>query len=214
MSRQSHPSLFQEVPVTPKPLPTAKELDLLRADFLKAPKYEDGRPNVFGLDNKVLKGASNTLANDNSIVLSHVEKSTLTLAFFSKQNVENLQVLIKNAVKLETGLVIDEQSNNELLLVLKYIFITYSNPPPPFTIRLSQQEKTQLSKIYTAEIDRLNNLVVKYIVPRVVSELESHILYLRDASAPISIIEQPENVSAKGTRNYRSQFDVLTGQDF
>ena len=206
MADKYHPNMFQDVNESETP-----KLQLLANERLSI-----FPPNTDILDLKSqgsyrLSTTSQKLSKDNTYrALPRHQKTPLTSAFFSAKNVNNLQKLLKIKVKEITSLWIDDQSVEHLLDVMRYIYITYARHPIDFTSKdLSKQPK--LSQIYTAEIKRLNDITVKYSAPRIVTELQSHLYYLRDTSTSISVLENPVNTSISGQRQYREKTDVLAG---
>jgi hypothetical protein len=132
--------------------------------------------------------------------------------FFSKDNVENLQNLIRFAVFKQTNEIIDKQSENELLIIMRSIFLTYPNFPPEFKKGMSLEQINYIKSEYQKEVNRLNEIIVNETVPDIVSQIKQYKDYLRDSSR-VSYIETPSDTSIKGQRQYRSITEVLTGYD-
>lgn len=138
-------------------------------------------------------------------------ETLLTFLFFSEDNIKNLQKLIKMLVFKQVQKVIDNQSNTELLIIMRSIFLAYSEHPLLIDESMSAQVKKKLLDVYTIEVDRLNQLVLDETVPLIISQLQQYLTYLYDASTPLHVMEKPLNTSVSGTRNYRSQTQVLLG---
>ena len=156
--------------------------------------------------------------NDNQLTGSNTRhlfknlygETLLTFLFFSKKNVSNIQSLIRYSVFKESGNSIDNQSVNELLIIMRSIFLDYSAHPPPITEEMSSVFKNELLKQYTKEVSRLNEIVVNTIVPKIVSQIVSYMYYLKDSSeSPLGNSINPVNVSTE--RKLRSITNVLTG---
>jgi hypothetical protein len=162
----------------------------------------------FTVDDKTLKGS-----NTNSVFKNLYGETLLTFLFFSQKNIDNIQKLIRMLVYKHTKEVIDDQSNTELLVIMRSIFLTYSNHPKLIDESMSDQERKQLLVQYTDEVDRLNQLVIDSTVPLIVSQLQQYMIYLSDSSSPLRVIEKPLSTSVKGTKNYRSQTQVLLGSE-
>jgi hypothetical protein len=137
--------------------------------------------------------------------------SLLTDLFFSQKNINNIQNVIRYLVFRETNEIIDKQSINELLVVMRAIFFEYSAHPPIITINMSEQQKQQLLLEYTKEVDRLNQIVFNSVIPKLISQLQQYLDYLRDASEQPKQMERSKNESIKGKKEYRSVTQVLTG---
>lgn len=171
--------------------------------------------NILDISNKGnyrLTPNSERLVKDNTgIALPRHESTPLTSAFFSKTNINNIQNLLRRIVFGQTQLVIDDQQINELMKIMRYIYLTYSNHPPMFDKKVPMNKQLALSVAYTDEIIRLNKLTLEYIVPKLVNELQAHLNYLRDASSPIQPLGRPVNTSITGQREYRPITEIFTG---
>lgn len=132
--------------------------------------------------------------------------------FFSKENVENVQNLIRYSVFKLTKDTIDLQSENELLIVMRSVFLSYPNFPSEFKEGMKKEQIELLKLEYKKEINRLNEIVVNETVPDIVSQIKQYKDYLKDSST-VSYIETPKDTSIKGQRQYRSVTEVLTGFD-
>lgn len=152
-------------------------------------------------------------SNTNSVFKNLYGETLLTFLFFSQKNVQNIQKLIRMVVYKHTKEIIDQQSNSELLVIMRSIFLAYSQHPKLIDESMSETEKKRLLNLYTKEVDRLNLLVIDTCVPLVVSQLQQYLVYLNDASSPLRVMEKPLSTSVKGTKSYRSQTQVLLGGD-
>lgn len=141
-------------------------------------------------------------------------ETLLTFLFFSKKNIENIQNVVKFIVNREIGYVIDNQSMTELLIIMRAIFLEYSFHPKLITENMPEKEKQLLLKKYTEEVSRLNTIVINQIVPKIVSQVQQYIDYLRDASQQPYQMDNPKNDSVQGQKQYRSATQVLLGGDF
>ena len=141
-------------------------------------------------------------------------ETPLTFAFFSNKNIQNIQNLIKYVVNKEMGYVVDNQSTNELMIIMRSIFLEYSLHPKLIDESMSDEEKKILIQKYTQEVDRLNKIVINSIVPKIISQIQQYIDYLKDASQQPYQMDKPENVSVQGQKQYRSTTQVLFGGDF
>jgi hypothetical protein len=135
----------------------------------------------------------------------------LTDMFFSKTNIENIQNVIQYLVFKNSNYVIDKQSYNELMIIMRSVFLEYSNHPTLLTDDMSHQETQLLLQKYKNEVTRLNEIVFNAIVPKIISQLQQYIDYLRDASQQPQQLERSKNESIKGQKQYRSITQVLTG---
>lgn len=174
-----------------------------------------------GLKNLSSPGTYNLTENDESVSgsnTSHLFKNLygetlLTFLFFSSDNIENLQNHIRFLVYKNTDQIIDKQSNNELMIIMRSIFLSYSSHPLLIDSTMSDNQKNILLKQYTDEINKLNELCLNEIVPRVVSQLQAYLDYLKDCSNPRKIMEKPISDNRTGMRQLRSVLSVLAGSD-
>lgn len=162
----------------------------------------------FTIDDNKLNGS-----NTNSMFKNLYGETLLTFLYFSQQNIDNIQKLSKMLVFKHTNKIIDNQSNTELLVVMRSTFLAYSSHPKLIDESMSDDIKKVLLKQYTSEVDRLNQLVISSTVPLIISQLQQYLVYLYDASNPLSVMEKPVSTSVKGTKSYRSQTQVLLGGD-
>ena len=108
------------------------------------------------------------------------EESPVSNIFFSQGNIENIQKLIRYRVNKETGKVIDRQSNNNLVIIMRSIFLQYGDA--------SLTTKEALIK----EIRNLNDRVANFSVDRIVSQLGQHDTYLKDISSMPRPLDHPK----------------------
>jgi tetrahydromethanopterin S-methyltransferase subunit H len=96
---------------------------------------------------------------------------------------------------------------------MRALFLEYSLHPKLITDKMSEQESAELLKKYTTEVSRLNTIVVNQVVPKIISQIQQYVDYLRDASTQPYYMDKPKNDSVKGQKQYRSTTQVLTGGD-
>jgi hypothetical protein len=178
--------------------------------------------NLTSKDEK-MKSPGRYLLTDNDNELSgsntkHLFKNLygetpLTFLFFSKSNIESIQNLIRFLVHRETGQSVDKQSYNELMIIMRSIFLEYSAHPALLDPKMSDAQKEVLLAQYTKEVERLNDIVINQIVPKVISQLQQYMDYLRDVNRPAYRENIPANSSDSGQRQYRSITQVLIGGD-
>lgn len=200
-----HPSVFES-----QQLDTPKDERVLMSNQVDTNEIIQSLPagNKYGLS-----------SNDDNITKSNTKhlfrnlygETLLTYLFFSEKNINNIQDVIKYLVHEETKFVVDKQSYNELLIVMRSIFLEYSAHPKLIETTMSVEEKNALYKKYTNEVKRLNEIVINTIVPKVVSQMIQYMGYLKDISQQPQYMERPSSNSIKGEREYRSVTDVLTG---
>ena len=125
-----------------------------------------------------------------------VEKTLLSQAFFSNKNIQ----IIQNAIRAEifrlseNKYIISEQSPSQLEIIMRSIYLQFSYPG---------------IKDITSEIKRLNNIVIKEVVPKVLTEVFQYYGYLNDIKVRNKIMDLPKNVNIKGTKALRPIENVI-----
>lgn len=116
-----------------------------------------------------------------------VECNLLNQLFLSPENIENVQQRIRYEVyRASDGQsVIGRQDETELVIVMRSIYFTYGRNLP-----------TNVRE----QIQTLNDLVVQDCVPKILSEIQTHLRYLYDASTNPMPLAHPTNMSNKGMK--------------
>lgn len=117
--------------------------------------------------------------------------SALNQAFFSKENIQLLQDMVRYNVWLKSGkkFVIGAQSTIELEIIARAIFLQNARNLP-FKIK--------------EQVEELNWMVVHEVIPRIISEIEQYNSYLERVENLYIPIDHPKNINNKGTRLLRS----------
>lgn len=114
---------------------------------------------------------------------TRISDTPLARAFFGRRNVDVLQCGLRGAIRERTGYSIDRQSEEELLVVMRYVYIQHG-------ANLGGAD----------EVRRLNRLVLREIVPQVGAALMQYVGYLRDASRVAAPLPRGVATSTKGTK--------------
>jgi len=119
------------------------------------------------------------------------ETSKLNQLFFSKKNMENIQNMIRYNVylKSENKFIIDKQSDIELEIIMRAMYLQYS-PNLPNQI--------------TEQIKYLNKLVCDWSVEQIIPEVQQYFGYMKEIEYMPMPIDLPLNLSSKGSRSLRS----------
>lgn len=160
-----------------------------------APQYQNGRViNI--LENQIERYPlfeNNTSSNHftNNALKGIQNCSTLARVFFSKENVQILQNMIRYNVWIKSNkkYIIDEQSVIELEIIMRSIYLQNARNLP-FNIR--------------DQVSELNNILVHQITPQIISEAQQYMGYLYQVEQLPVPIEHPANMSSKGSRLLRS----------
>lgn len=115
--------------------------------------------------------------------------SPLTAAFFSRENINAIQIALRDKIRCKTGYSIDRQHDEAMLIIMRALYALHSqNPTSPEQI--------------AAEVRRLNAIVLADLVPMVLSNLASYLGYLRDASTLPTPLARGVNTSRRGTDTF------------
>jgi hypothetical protein len=119
------------------------------------------------------------------------ETSALNQLFFSKKNMDIIQNMIRYNVfiKSESRFVIDKQSDIELEIVMRGIYLQYS---PNLQTNIKEQ------------LEYLDKLVTDYAVAQIIPEVEQYFGYMKEIEYMPEPIDLPVNLSSKGARSLRS----------
>ena len=104
--------------------------------------------------------------------------SKLSCAFFSKENVNYLNMQIINGIKKKTNgkFTIGVQDQAELQIIMRAIFL---------------QSAQNLPNNITQQINDLNLLVLNYAIPQIYSSVVSYTKYLSDITNMYTLMERP-----------------------
>lgn len=139
-----------------------------------------------------------------SNVLSNIQEVTpFSKLYFSIENINELQRLIRYRVYIRSDKrhIISKQQDTELVIIMRARYLQHARIPSS-------------PKDYPKEIKRLNELVIEYILPEIISNIEQYIGYRRDSQLAPRLIDRPNNPSVKGQRELRAVTDVLSGDFF
>jgi hypothetical protein len=200
-----HPSMFQDDTQNIKM--NLKQTIKINQDNTASNLVSPGKYNLT-IDDSQMTGS-----NTRHLFKNLYGETLLTFLFFSKDNINNIQDIVKMIVYRETKQLIDNQSINELQIVMRSIFLSYNEHPKLLDPGMSEQEKIMLMTQYRNEVDRLNQLVINTVVPLVVSQMQQYIDYIKESSQPRQFMSPPINDSIAGTRQFRSVTSILTGSN-
>ena len=117
------------------------------------------------------------------------ESTPLSDSFFSPANVDRIQMLIRKGVYDQSkpkGYVIDKQSADELKIIMRAIYYQYARNLP--------------SNIGDQVAD-LNEKVVNWCVPHILSAVDHYQFYLNDISQMPVPLAHSQNLSKAGTKS-------------
>ena len=97
------------------------------------------------------------------------ERSQLSDAYFSRQNIKTIQMKLKQGVyqKSNGNLVIDDQSEEVIVSIMRNMYLEHSK---------------NLNTNIAQQVEELNNYVLKYCIPHVYNEAIAYLKYKEDSS--------------------------------
>lgn len=114
-----------------------------------------------------------------------ISQNDVNSLFFSQKNVDALQHGIRYRVFNRTSKVIDNQSERELRVVMRSIYLQYARNLPTNIVE---------------QVRDLNSKVLDYIVPKIIIEVKQYDTYIRDASSLPEPMDRGLNTSTTGTK--------------
>lgn len=111
--------------------------------------------------------------------------SKLSQLFFSRDNINTIHISLINTVFMVSNgqYKIGKQSELQLQIIMRSIFL---------------QEAKHLLCNYNQQIQELNQKVIDFGVPKIISEIKQYIGYKRDVNNLPKPLEHPKNLSNKG----------------
>ena len=105
--------------------------------------------------------------------------------YFSSKNFNALHEEIINRVKTITGNTISRQSDYDLLLVMRSIYLQFSNNDPTNVI---------------GEVRWLNRKVLEFVIPNIISNMSQYLKYIAEVGKNPTPLSYGQNVSIRGTK--------------
>jgi len=151
----------------------------------------NGRVDILKMNNltqyKLFDDSNENSYNYTEDAIKHIHsENPVASLFFSKHNTDILHDGIRYAVFSQTkpNKVIERQSHNELLIIMRSVYLQYSQNLPTNIVD---------------QVRKLNSRVLDYAIPTIIRELTQYTNYKNDISKLPIPLEQPQNVSSKGT---------------
>lgn len=123
----------------------------------------------------------------------NIECSTLSDAYFSKENMQIIQNAIRAGVYKQSNnqFTIAQQDITNLKIIMRAVYLQNTLNQPT---NIPQQIQT------------INNIVVSHCVPKILSEAKAYIKYRTDASTLIVPIDKPKHSNYKNKTNEFKRF--------
>ncbi|KAG1656962.1 hypothetical protein FOA52_004348 [Chlamydomonas sp. UWO 241] len=118
-------------------------------------------------------------------VKGNIQQTPLSNAFFAPGNVDRLQALIDKGVECGGGGVIGPQSNDELFIIMRAVFL---------------QEARHSPDDVPGQVAELDARVAGIAVPQIVKTKRAHETYIKDRDRPYTLLPRGASTSSKGDR--------------
>lgn len=128
----------------------------------------------------------------NQVNITENQQNLLEKMFFSNENIELINKLLILTIfkKSNNEIKIAPQSNESLLIVMRYVFLEYAKHLP-YNIK--------------NQILELNYMVVHEIIPNIITNITQKIEYLDKLDKPRELLPLPINVN-KNNKNLPSRY--------
>lgn len=126
--------------------------------------------------------------DNNNIISQSISVTNLSNAFFSKNNIERIQLLIIRKVYKDSNqrFQINKQNENELLIIMRSYYFQYSK---------------NLNTNITEQINELNRMVIDWCSNNIITNMEQYINYKKVLSTLPMPLERAQLSTQKGTRS-------------
>jgi hypothetical protein len=114
----------------------------------------------------------------------NLEQHDLAKLFFSKTNQKRIQKKIKKQIFYNTNgafVLEEDQNDDDLLIAMRAVYFNHSEFKPNNLIH---------------QVKELNNKVIEYILPDMITEIKQECEYLREINRPLQPIALPVNVNS------------------
>jgi hypothetical protein len=125
----------------------------------------------------------------NDMLRGNWEHSPLSDAFFSKNNIDTIQASIRKEVfnrSQPKGYVIDDQSVDELKIIMRGIYYQYAR---------------NLPNDIAGQVKELNERILAWSVPHVLSAVDHYVYYIKDIDTLPVPMALPVNLTRAGSKS-------------
>lgn len=149
--------------------------------------------NIEGFKKDINEPTSNL---SNKLLGLSTQSNTLSRLFFSVDNIKNIQNQIRYNVYKSSKKkhIIGIQNYGEIEIIMRGVYLQYS---------------PNLKSLYTKQIEYLNNIVIKWCIPKIIGEILQYNKYIDDIQSMPVPINRPVNMSNTGMKNLRSVTDIF-----
>lgn len=161
------------------------------------PAYQGRVPDVLTVRDKsaveypngdhVHSGSATAAQYDIGDLVRGFEQTEVAKLFFSARNMEALQEGLRRRVYHESGHVVSRQSDRDLAIIMRSMYLQYAgNDPSPSTI--------------LPQVRELNGKVLDFCVPQIVNEISMYLGYQRDLARLPEPLQRGTADTRKGTK--------------
>jgi len=141
--------------------------------------------NAYTSNRKVEKPTNNKVMY---LLNRYTELSPVGKIFFSKDNIKRIQNMIKIEVYNKTKgkfILEQDQEDDDVIIVMMYIY---------------QEEARHLPEHIIHQVKRLNQKVINYCIPDIITNIKQDYNYQKEINEPIKVLDRPINDNNKGRK--------------
>ena len=148
------------------------------SSFINLDNFNGAPFQLFENNNVVNKKSSN--------MTGRLSENRVSELYFSQSNIDFLQdAMIEAIYKLTNGVRIAKQSEDELMIIMRGIYLQFS-----------KNLNTNIDK----QVYELNKKVLKYSIKNVHENIKQYQGYIHDITKERDVMEMPQNVDIKGEK--------------
>ena len=129
-----------------------------------------------------------------------LDETLLSNTFFSVDNIQNIQNMLRYYFYKEKNKIVSEQSNNELLTIMRAIYLKYSN-----------SSANSINEI-KSEVTELNKIVTEYSLKQMYINYDNYDRYLdglETLPVPVDLPKAPEKSNFSYDLSKRNDMDDM-----
>ena len=149
----------------------------------KIDDIDNGLLNTVKIPHNINIKSENVLFNNNSssLIKGLREETPLSDEFFSDKNIQGLQNTIRFNIYKKTNKVIDNQSSNELITIMRSIFLQFSD--------------SSINSIdFISHVLKLNQKVIDFSVDQINTQITQYDGYIKKLTTLPTPIDRPQKV--------------------
>jgi hypothetical protein len=159
-------------------------------DIVKERGEDLSSENVSRPQYSTIGSCVNTSTYNHDLLSGRHVDNILSDLFFSDKNRKIIQNAIRKRVFDEIGEIISEQNETQVSLIMRYYYFNYAR---------------HMQTCVTSQIKELNERVVTYILPAILTEIKQYFLYIQDHYTVVKPVYYPEQTTSHGS----VQFDLF-----